>query len=455
MREIIILAAGSGTKMFPYDEVGSKTLRKVAGNTILGHMLCSLRSFTAAPIHVVTLQRYFGSMSRSCISVPGVTVHSVDRSDGTAQSLLAGFSYLVGEDAMVLYGDTWIDPQDLQRLWEQPAPAALVYPLGQERAADWICATVSEGRLASIGAHHRGNAMTHRLAAFVLPVTFSGQLLMTPEYFPNMKVGEGAPQEPYIEAALSCALHEIPVACVEGKGCYFDVDKPWHLLQLNEYLVHRLCGQLTGHILGEGSSISPAASIHGFVRLGKGSYIGERVRVEGSLIVGDNTVIDNGAIFAGDAVVGSGTRIANYCQIYDGCSIGDGCVLDHAAELIGGMLQDRVYLYHFCEFYGLIGSYTDLGAGTLCGTLRFDDNETRQYVKGRPEPSCGGFGDAVYLGDYCRTGVGALLMPGSRIGSYSVVGPGVLTQGALPHRTCLLQEQHQIKKPWGEDKYGW
>lgn len=455
MREIIILAAGAGTKMFPYDEVGSKTLRKAAGDTILGHMLRNLRSFTPAPIHVVTHQRYYGSMSLNCACVPGVTVHSMDHSHGTAQSLLAGFSYLIGKDAMVLYGDTWIDPQDLQRLWEQPAPAALVYPLGGERAADWLCATVSEGLLTSIGAHHRGNGMTHRLAAFVLPVTFSGWLLMTPEYFPNMKVGEGAPRESYLEAALSCALPEMPVVCVEGVGGYFDVDKPWHLLQLNEYLVHRLCGQLTETSLGEGSAISPAASVNGLVCLGRNSYIGERVRVDGNLIVGDNTVIDNGAIFAGDAVVGSGTRIANYCQIYDGCSIGDNCILDHAAELIGGLLQDKVYLYHFCEFYGIIGSYTDLGAGTLCGTLRFDDTETRQRVKGRAESSCGGFGDAVYLGDYCRTGVGALLMPGSLVGSYSVVGPGVLTRGIVPHRTCLMQEQQQIKTEWGENKYGW
>ena len=75
--------------------------------------------------------------------------------------------------------------------------------------------------------------------------------------------------------------------------------------------------------------------------MGKGSSIGEHVRVEGSLIVGENTVIDNGAIFAGDAVVGSDTRITNYCQIYDGCSIGDNCILDHAAELTGGMLWYR------------------------------------------------------------------------------------------------------------------
>ncbi len=455
MREIIILSAGKGTKMFPYDEVGSKVLRKAAGNSILGHMLESLREFTTASIHVVTLRQYYGSVARCCAAYPGITVHSMDKSTGNAESLLEGLSHVEGEYALVLYGDTWIDPMDLRLLWEQENPSALVYPLGRERAADWICATLSDGHISAIGAHHRGNRMTHRLAAYVLPTSFAHKLPMTPEYFPNMKVGEGAPQEPYVEAALSCWLSDMPLACIEGKGAYFDVDKPWHLLQLNEYLVHRRCGQLTENVLGEGSSISPMASVNGFVRLGRNSYLGERVRIDGNLIVGDNTIIDNGAIFTGDAVVGNDTRIANYCQIYDGCSIGDGCIMEHSSELIGGMLQDRVYLYHFCEFFGMIGSCTDIGAGTLCGTLRFDDNETVQRTKGRLELSCGGFGNAIYLGDYCRTGVGALLMPGSRIGAYSVVGAGVLTQGTLPHRTCVLQEQRQITKPWGEEKYGW
>ena len=455
MKEIIILAAGKGTKMFPYDEVGSKVLRKAAGEPILEYMLRSLRGFTQAPIHVVTLRRYYGAVARCCAAVEGISVHGMEQSGGSADSLLAGLSHAEGKDVLVLYGDTWIEPGDLRRIYEQEGPAALVYPLERERAADWICATLSDGRLKEIGAHHRGGRMTHRLAAWALPAGFAAQLEMTPEYFPNMKVGEGAPCERYVEAAVAAALPTLSVAAVEGTGAYFDVDKPWHLLQLNEFLVHRRCGQLTEHVLGEGSAISPLASVNGFVQLGKNSYLGERVRVDGNLIVGDNTVIDNGAIFAGDAVVGSNTRIANYCQIYDGCSIGDGCIMEHASELIGGMLQDRVYLYHFCEFYGMIGCCTDIGAGTLCGTLRFDDNETVQRTKGRIDTVCGGFGDAIYLGDYCRTGVGALLMPGSRIGSYSVVGAGVLTKGTLPHRTCVLQEQHQITKPWGEEKYGW
>ena len=455
MREIIILAAGTGTKMFPYDMVGSKTMRPAAGIPIMGHMVRALRSFSGAPIHIMTLKQYCGATALYFDGMDGVQVHALEQSSGSADTLLAGMGQVSGEEVLVVSGDTWIDPEDLKALYAQSAPAALCCPLGGERSMDWICARLDGGRVAEIGAHHRGESMTHRLAAFVLPVSFARRLALTPEYFPGMKVGEGAPRERYVEAALAVSLEQYPLTAVEAAGPYFDVDKPWHLLDLNEFLVHRRCGALTENRLGEGSSIAPDADIRGRVQLGRNSRIGSRVLVKGSLIVGDNTVIDNGAIFEGDAVVGSRTKITNYCQIYDGCSIGSGCIMDHAAELIGGMLMDRVYLYHCCEYFGAVGSYSDLGAGTLCGTLRFDDQDSIHRTKGRAEVVRSGFGSATYLGDYSRTGAGAILMPGTRVGAYTMVGAGVLAQGNIPPRSCVLLELTHITKPWGEEKYGW
>lgn len=455
MREIILLAAGRGSKMFPYDAVGSKTMRAVAGESILAHMVYSLREFTAAPIHIVTLHCHSGAVGLSFECVEGVRVHTMEQSGGTAETLLEGLRYVEGEDILALYGDTWINPEDLKMLYHRSAPAALCYPLNGERSMDWLCAAVEGGTVSAIGAHHRGERMTHRLAAFALPTSFARRLELTPEYFPGMKVGEGAPLERYVEAALSVSLPQCPLAAVEGKGRYFDVDKPWHLLELNEHLVHRLCGALTENTLGEGSTVSPLADVRGFVKLGRNSYLGERVRVNGALIVGDDTMIDNGAIFMGDAVVGSRTSISNYCQIYDGCSVGSDCIMDHAAELTGGMLMDKVYLYHYCEFFGAVGSYSDLGAGTLCGTLRFDDNDSIHHTKGRAELVRSGFGSATYLGDYCRTGVGTLLMPGTRVGAYTMLGAGVLAQGNIPSRSRVLLEQKQIISEWGAEKYGW
>ena len=54
--------------------------------------------------------------------------------------------------------------------------------------------------------------------------------------------------------------------------------------------------------------------------------------------------------------------------------------------------------------------------------------------------------------DYCRTGVNAIIMPGKKIGSYSVVGPGVIflkiSYEDVPSKTIVLTKQELIKRPW-------
>ena len=97
---------------------------------------------------------------------------------------------------------------------------------------------------------------------------------------------------------------------------------------------------------------------------------------------------------------------------------------------------------------------TDIGAATVCGTLRFDDRDTPIQVEGRYEvPPYGA--NATYMGDYCRTGVNAIIMPGRRIGAYSVVGPGVILYDDVPSKTMVMAKQELITKPWGPERYGW
>ncbi len=452
--EVLILAAGAGRKFFPYDEALPKALRKVAGIPLFLWNVQALRRHTDAPIRVLTRSEDAGAVRDAAWTVPNVTVQPVE-SAGTAQTALAGLEAGGAEEVVILYGDTVAEESDLVRLLESPSPTVLVYPLRGEPARNVIACAVENGRIGRIGAHDRGDAMTHRFGGFRVTASFREALRRTPAYFPDVKVGVSPPREPYLEAALAVLTREEPLPALEGRGEFYDVDKPWQLLEANEALVHRRCAALERDELAPGSTIHPTAQIHGRVRLGRNSVIGPLVRVEGSLIVGDNTSIDQGALFLGDCVVGGHCSIRNYCQVYGGCSIGEGCIVDHCAELLGGMLMDKVYLYHYGEYYGCIGSCADVGAGTVCGTLRFDDREAPQRVLGRWEPAEHPFSSAVYLGDYVRTGVHATLMPGVKVGCGSVVGPGVLVEEDLPPHTCLRLRQELLRSPWGPERYGW
>ncbi len=79
---------------------------------------------------------------------------------------------------------------------------------------------------------------------------------------------------------------------------------------------------------------------------------------------------------------------------------------------------------------------------------------TMHKVKNRKEfPKA--YANCVYIGDYCRTGVNAILMPGKKVGVYSIVGPGVILNEDLPDRTIISVSQTLVKKEWGPEKYGW
>jgi bifunctional UDP-N-acetylglucosamine pyrophosphorylase/glucosamine-1-phosphate N-acetyltransferase len=453
MREIIILAAGRGSRMFPFDKVGSKTMRPAGNRPVLVRLVDTLRGFTEDPVHIVTLEEYGGAVSAAFADHRAVFIHRIQKTDGSADTLLEGLSHVESETFLVLHGDTVVDGESLCMLWSGGAPSVLVYP-AQGRSSDWICCIPEGGRIGAIGAHHRGDAMTHQMAGFVFPRDFRKTLLCTPEYFPGMKAGEGAPRERYLEAALSLYLEKNHVAALSGGGLFFDIDKPWHLPEANRALAERECAGLVASELGEGSSIDAAADIRGFVRLGRNSRIGRGVSIRGNLVAGDNTVIDNGAIIAGNALLGNNTRVTDYAKIHGGSSIGNGCVVDHCAEFLGGVLMDRVYLSHYGEIYGAVGNCVDFGAGTVCGTLRFDDDVPDMRINGRRERPAH-FGCGSFVGDYSRTGVGAMLMPGCRIGAYCAVGPGVIAQGDYAHNTITRLAQQLEQKHWGPERYGW
>jgi len=454
MTPIFILAAGSGSKMFPFDKVGTKCLRPVANQPILLRLMETIRSCTDAPIVVAVRDAWRGSVAACCAKVADAEVFVVGENLGTADTLLALTERYMPKTYAVFYGDTLMSSESVSALLSAAVPAILTYPAGED-PSQWICCKTEQGCVTAIGAHHRGGSLTERPAAFLFDEEITKRLSQTPDYFPGMKVGEGAPCERYLEACLCSSLTELQISAVEGSGYFFDIDKPWQLMEADAFFRHMACESLTENTLAEGASIDPTAQMEGFVSLGKNSRIGRNVLIQGNVIVGDNTVIENGAMIMGEAMIGDRTAIRNYCQIYGGSTIGNDCIVDHGAEFLGGMIMDKVYLYHICEMYGLLGSCSDIGAGTVCGTLRFDDNEVVQTVNGRRERKPSMFANCAFLGDYSRTGAGAILQPGVKVGAYSVISPGAVVFSDVPHNTSVKLEQKLTYGSWGPERYGW
>ena len=464
MDTAIVLAAGLGRKVWPYGEFRQKCTIPVANKPIVRRIAEDLIEAGCQRI-VVVVGHHAQQVRGALADLPNVVFVTQNPLDGTASAVLTASEHLNDEPYLVVYGDIVTAPDNLNNFIKEfrshnVEAAALVQPLGHEDASDWLCAGIgaeeTDGNkvssLTGIEGHPRGGS--HRLCGvYAFRRSATPYLLRNPGIVTRVPVGGMPPPESEIAQSLQLMVDEgKTVLAVETTEFLVDVDKPWHVLEANNRLVEYLAKRVTEDQIAPGASISDAAEINGHVVLGKNSVIGPRVVVNGTLIAGANNNITNGAILHGNILVGDQCRISDYCDV-GSSAIGNRCIIGHGAEM-AGVLFDKVYLYHYCEMSGVFGCATDIGAATVCGTLRFDDRDTAMQVEGRYEvPPYGS--NSTYMGDYCRTGVNAILMPGRRIGSYSVVGPGVILYEDVPSKTMVMAKQELISKPWGPERYGW
>jgi bifunctional N-acetylglucosamine-1-phosphate-uridyltransferase/glucosamine-1-phosphate-acetyltransferase GlmU-like protein len=83
----------------------------------------------------------------------------------------------------------------------------------------------------------------------------------------------------------------------------------------------------------------------------------------------------------------------------------------------------------------------NLGAGTKTANLRLDDGHVKMTVKDKVLDT-GRRKLGAVLGDNVKTGIGALLMPGVKVGNGSWVGSGFMVERDLPANTMAFLRQN-------------
>ena len=458
----ILLAGGTGRKFWPYAEVRNKCAFPI-GNVPLVRRLAE--QFLQAGVEglVVVLGHHSGSVRAALQGLEEhITWVEQPQPAGTADAALRALDHLgtgAGGSFLVAHADVILSDEAVHALVEaarQPAaPAvALVQPLNDERVSDWITAQVKDGALTAFQGHSR-RAYSHRLCGlYALTEAALPYLRANPGVMTHVPVGGMPPLEAEIAESLARMADDgLAFRALECDGFFVDVDKPWHVLEATQALLADLAGKLDGDQIADGAHVDESAEVHGRLVLAPGARIGKRVVVRGDLWLGPGASVTNGSIVGARCMVGRDAVVRDYALLDGDTVLGPEAICGHGAEFSGVCLE-RSYLYHYCEIYGVLGACVDIGAATVCGTLRFDDGDTVHRVQGRPEqPRVGA--NASYLGDYSRTGVNAILMPGVKVGAYSCVGAGVVLYEDLPSRELVLVKQELVRRPWGPERYGW
>ena len=457
IKTAILLAAGRGTKLWPYGDTWAKAAIPVGNQPVIQWQLEAL--------HACGCKRFLVVVGHLCSQVRAAAADRVDiewieqsRPTGTAEALRLAWRTPISEPVLVVYGDTLFTREDVEKLLhayqKTKVPAALVQALGSRPSQDWLCANVQNGQIREILGHPR--QATHRLCGlYVLPPDFLPYLERNPGLMTSVEVGNMPPLEAECAESISRYLREgHPVQAVEAGEYFADLDKPWQLLDANTLFLKYRFASLTSNQVAPTAAVSPQAEIEGKIIVGNNSIIGPDVKIKGSAIIGNNTHLVDGPLIGDQTIIGDECSIREYCKIEPGSAIGNRCVVGHAAEF-GGIMMEGAYSYHYGEYWGILGRSSDLGAATVCGTLRFDDQNTQHRIKGRRDHPGTNSANASYLGDFVRTGVNVILMPGVKVGPYSVIGPGVILQEDLPNGSSIFVKQELIRSTWGPERYGW
>ncbi len=454
----IVLAAGEGRKMFPFDLTRQKCATPIANEPIVCRLIRQLQQEGIDNFVVVTGHNE-GQVREALGELKNVTFVRQSQRDGTAKATLLALKEISSaEEFIVAYGDVVLEQKDVSALIQahrdnSAVATALVQRLNPPLdSRDWICADLDGSKIAQVEGHPRH--ASHRLVGLF---TFHKEVIPFIERNPGVMRSVPVGGMPPLEAELAQSVQMIvesgrEVAAVEAQGFVVDIDKPWHILEATHFVVNELRQQFDEDIIAPTAKVDDSAEIEGRIVLGENCVIGKRVVISGFLFADKGTKIVNGSILRGRVILGQNCKIRDYCLLGDSV-LGHRCIVGHGAEF-EGVAFNTVYLYHYCEIFGVLGEAVDIGAATVCGTLRFDDSETVHKVFGRREiPHIGA--NASYIGDFSRTGVNAILMPGVKVGSYCCVGPGVVLYEDLPHRTLVLVQQNLERRQWGPERYGW
>ena len=449
----MILCGGSGKKIWPFNDKNQKSCLPVGGVPNVERIVRQLKRAEFEEITLITgyQEKQVKYLLRQ---YPGL--HFLSATDANMNEVIAG---QMSEDdgTLLYYGDIYLEDADLNHLLEvyqeRGTSVLLERQVGNFDATNYICAAANEMVQAYYG-HPRPHYVNARSGGvFALEGQMTEYIRNAPGRFLNMPVGGMSPDGFYLEQCLQTALEDgIEIAAVYVSEVFTDIDLPWDIMEANHLYCQHIVGSMREDKLAKGSEISSMAVIKGKISLGENSRIGDRVIIEGNCQIGNDTVIENGAIIGKNVVIGNNCLVQHYCKISDHTVIGNNNKIGYLAE-VTGVTFDRVAAVHNCELYGVIGTNVDIAANCQTGIVKFNDAESWQKAGDKRYHSR--FSNGVFIGDYTRTGICNVFLPGIKIGSNCALGPGFIADHDVASNSVIIVKQEIERREWGASKYGW
>lgn len=404
----VILAAGRGTRLEPLTDNMPKCMLPLASRPLLSHIFDAVKE--AGIRSVILVLGYKKEEVRSYLEkrTTGLDIeYAIQKKRlGTADALS---KVSVDEDFIVLNGDNLITGDSLKRIIAEHDSAATLGLRMVENPENYGVVKVKEGNIVEIKEKPKrwdSNLVSGGLYAF------------SPKILDAVKrVGKSSRGEYELPSAIELLIKDgEEVKGIELKERWLDIGSPWEYLDSNRAVLEEMDADRKG-------TVEEFVKITGKVCIGKNSVIKSGTYIEGPVFIGENTVI------------GPNSFLRSFT------SVGNNCKVGNAVEIKNSIVMDGTKIPHL-SYVGdsIIGRNCNLGAGTLVGNLRLDNRNVAMRIKGRMMDT-GRRKMGCVIGDNVKTGISVMINAGRKIGSNSLVGPGVIVYRDIPSNSFILQKQ--------------
>lgn len=385
IKQVVILGAGDGTRLWPLGEDSSKILSPVLGTSVLEKKLSLLSSLAEEAVLIVGAGKD-KIISRVGEEHEGMRIKYVEQKErlGTGHALKAAEKVLK-ERFLVLNGDDVYGREGIEKILSS-FPAILVKEV--DDVSQFGAVLTKNGEVKDL--IEKPKKQITNLANI--------GVYFIPKSILSFNIGRSERGEYEITDYIKKFAQKESLYCCRAK-CWLPLSYPWHLLDINTLFSKKLEKRIEGEVE-------------------------EGVTVKGEVVIGKEAVLKSGTYVEGPAYIGPGCEVGPNSYIRPFTVLKKKVKIGQAVEVKASIIGEGSRIAHL-SYVGdsVIGKNCNLGAGTVTANLRFDGKNVRTKVKGRMVDS-GRRKLGAVLGNGVKTGINVSLMPGVLIASGSVIMPG-------------------------------
>ena len=382
----VLLAAGAGERLMPLTATRPKHLIKVGGKPILQFCLEAVKKAGINEAIIVT--HYMGEAIRSYFGEGeklGLKLTYVEQKEilGTGNAAEVAEPFVDG-DFVLVYGDLLfgVDAvKDVVSQFKAGNAAAVMGVVPVERPENYgIIEQDADGKVKRIVEKPAAGKAPSNLAN-------AGVYAFSKDVFDKLKQTKASIRGEWeLTDAITMLAEEgkTVLATQLSKDDWFDVGRPWDLLDANNWALKRMEHKVLGTV-EQGAHLIGPVTVAESARVRSGAYIEGPVFIDEEADVGPNCFIRSGTS------LGKKTRVGNGCEIKN------------------SLIMDGTHVGHL-SYVGdsIFGEKCNLGAGTITANLRFDDGRIKMVIKDRVVDT-GRRKLGAILGDNVKTGINSTL----------------------------------------------